>query len=106
VGVYQLTPLKRVCLCHCRSPLHYFLGGWRDGRFGALAMGLEHGAYCVGCCWGLMVILFALGVMSVVWMAAVAGIIFAEKVLPIGDRLTSWFAVAFVAAGVWVAGIR
>ena len=102
-GVYQLSPLKRVCLRHCRSPLHFVLGGWREGRVGALRMGLEHGGYCVGCCWGLMLILFSLGVMSIVWMLLIAGIIFAEKVLPFGNRLTPLFAVAFVAGGIWVA---
>jgi predicted metal-binding membrane protein len=102
-GIYQLTPLKRACLRHCRSPLHFILGGWREGHRGALLMGLEHGAYCVGCCWGLMLILFALGVMSITWMLVVAGLIFAEKVLPFGERLTPYFAVACVAAGIWVA---
>ncbi len=102
-GVYQLTPLKRVCLRHCRSPLHFVLVGWREGRSGALRMGFEHGGYCVGCCWGLMLILFVLGVMSLVWMTLVAGLIFAEKVLPFGHRLTSVFAVAFIAAGIWIA---
>lgn len=102
-GVYQLTPLKRVCLRHCRSPLDFVLGGWKEGTAGALRMGLEHGAYCVGCCWGLMLILFAIGVMSIVWMLVVAALIFAEKVLPFGHRLTPIFAVAFVAAGIWLA---
>jgi predicted metal-binding membrane protein len=102
-GVFELTPLKSVCLHHCRTPMHYVLGGWRDGRLGALRMGTEHGAYCVGCCWGLMILLFALGVMSLTWMAIVAGLIFAQKVLPHGEVLTRVFAVAFVAAGIWVA---
>ena len=102
-GVYQLTPLKRLCLSHCRSPMHYVLGGWRPGRLGAIRMGAEHGAWCVGCCWGLMLILFALGVMSVVWMLVVAGIIFAEKVLPFGERLPSALAIGLVIVGVWVA---
>lgn len=66
-------------------------------------MGLEHGAYCVGCCCGLMLILFVLGVMSIEWMLLVSGLIFAEKVLPFGHRLTPWFAAAFVLAGIWVA---
>jgi hypothetical protein len=66
-------------------------------------MGAEHGAYCVGCCWGLMVLLFALGVMSLVWMGIVAALIFAQKILPFGERLPYAFAVAFVAAGVWIA---
>jgi predicted metal-binding membrane protein len=102
-GVWELTPLKSVCLRHCRSPLHYVLGGWRGGYRGAIVMGAEHGAYCVGCCWGLMVVLFALGVMSLTWMVVVAGLIFAEKVLPRGQDLTRVFAVVLVAAGIWVA---
>jgi predicted metal-binding membrane protein len=102
-GIYELTPLKRVCLRHCRSPLHYVFGGWRPGWRGALRMGLEHGALCVGCCWGLMLILFALGVMSVVWMLVVTGLVFAEKVLPFGERLSRVVAVACVAAGIIVA---
>jgi predicted metal-binding membrane protein len=102
-GLYELTSLKRVCLRHCRSPLHFVLNSWRNGRAGAFRMGVEHGAYCVGCCWGLMVILFALGVMSLLWMAIVAALIFGQKVLPKGERLAPVFAVAFVAFGVWVA---
>lgn len=102
-GLYQLTPLKAVCLRHCRGPLHFVLHGWRDGPVGALRMGVEHGLFCVGCCWGLILVLFALGVMSLVWMAVVAALIFAEKVLPHGDRLTRPIAVGFVAVGIWVA---
>ncbi len=102
-GVYQLTPFKSICLKHCRSPLEFVLHGWRDGRLGSLRTGAAHGAYCVGCCWGLMLILFALGVMSIVWMAIVAAVIFAEKVTPVGARLTRPLAVAFVALGIWVA---
>jgi predicted metal-binding membrane protein len=102
-GLYELTPLKSVCLKHCRGPMHFLLHGWRHGVRGALRMGAEHGSYCVGCCWGLMVVLFALGVMSLTWMAAVAGLIFAQKVLPKGEHLTTLFAVAFIAIGIWVA---
>jgi predicted metal-binding membrane protein len=102
-GAYELTPLKTACLRHCRSPMHFVLGGWRNGIGGALRMGAEHGAYCVGCCWGVMVVLFGLGVMSIAWMAAVAGLIFAQKILPYGDRLTRVFALAFVATGAWIA---
>ena len=72
-AAYELTPLKDVCLGKCRSPLGFLLGSWRDGRSGALQMGAEHGAWCVGCCWALMASLFALGVMSIAWMAFVAG---------------------------------
>jgi predicted metal-binding membrane protein len=102
-GLYQLTPLKEVCLRHCRGPMHYVLHGWRDGKLGALRMGAEHGLFCVGCCWGLMVALFAVGVMSLFWMAVVAAVIFAEKVLPHGLRLARVFAVALVALGIWIA---
>ncbi len=102
-GLYQLSPLKRSCLRHCRSPTHYIRTGWRPGWSGAVRMGLEHGALCIGCCWGLMLILFALGVMSIVWMLVVAALIFAEKMLPFGERLSRMFAVAFVLVGIWVA---
>jgi len=102
-GVYQLTPLKNACLRHCRAPLHFVRRRWRDGGVGALGMGLEHGLFCVGCCSGLMLILFALGAMSLVWMTLIAGLIFAEKVLPFGTRLPAALAVCFLALGVWVA---
>ena len=81
-AVYELTPLKDVCLGKCRSPLGFLLGSWRDGPRGALWMGTRHGAWCVGCCWALMASLFALGVMSLVWMAVVAGLIALEKLVP------------------------
>ncbi len=81
-AVYELTPLKDVCLGKCRSPLGFLLGSWRDGPAGSLSMGTRHGAWCVGCCWALMASLFALGVMSLVWMAVVAGLIAVEKLLP------------------------
>jgi predicted metal-binding membrane protein len=81
-AVYELTPLKNVCLGKCRSPLGFLLSSWRDGRRGALRMGARHGAWCAGCCWALMASLFALGIMSVVWMAVVAGLIASEKLIP------------------------
>jgi predicted metal-binding membrane protein len=81
-AVYELTPLKAICLNKCRSPLGALLGSWRDGLPGALRMGTKNGAWCVGCCWALMASLFALGVMSVAWMAFVAGLIAVEKLLP------------------------
>jgi len=83
--------------------MHFLFHGWHEGKLGALRMGVEHGLYCVGCCWGLMVVLFALGVMSLFWMAVIAGVIFAEKVIPYGMRLTKALAVAFVALGIWIA---
>jgi predicted metal-binding membrane protein len=81
-ALYQLTPLKNVCLTHCRSPLMFLAEHWRNGRLGALRIGAEHGAWCVGCCWALMAALFAVGVMSLGWMAFVAALIAAEKLLP------------------------
>jgi predicted metal-binding membrane protein len=81
-AVYELTPLKNVCLAKCRSPLGFLLGNWRDGSFGAVVMGARHAAWCVGCCWALMAALFALGVMSLVWMAVIAAVIAAEKTIP------------------------
>jgi predicted metal-binding membrane protein len=103
-GLYELTPLKNVCLRHCRSPLHFVMHGFRPGWFGAFRMGAEHGAYCVGCCWGLMLALFAVGVMSLLWMAVVAGVIVAQKMLPLPQvYLTRGLAAVFVAAGIWVA---
>ncbi len=85
------------------APTPIFVAGWRPGPFGAVRMGVEHGTYCIGCCWGLMVILFALGVMSLFWMAVITGVVFAEKILPHCVRLSRVFAVAFVAFGIWVA---
>jgi len=104
-AVYELTPLKDVCLAKCRSPLGFLLGSWRDGPRGALEMGARHAAWCVGCCWALMAALFALGVMSLAWTALVAALIALEKTLPYG-RAVTWgtaavlvvLAVALVAA--------
>jgi predicted metal-binding membrane protein len=101
-GLYQLTPLKSACLRHCRSPLHVLLR-WRPGRLGALWMGIEHGAICVGCCIGLMLALFALGVMSLVWMGVVAVAILIEKALPGGEAFARLLAVVLIALGIWVA---
>jgi predicted metal-binding membrane protein len=88
-AAYQLTPVKDVCLGKCRSPLGFLIGTWRDGAGGAAQMGARHGAWCLGCCWALMVALFALGVMSLVWMAVVASLITVEKLLP-WRRVAVW----------------
>jgi predicted metal-binding membrane protein len=101
-AVYELTPLKNVCLGKCRSPLGALLGSWRDGRSGALRMGARNGAWCVGCCWALMAALFALGVMSVSWMALVAAIIAAEKAIPWRRIVTYGTATLLLALGVLV----
>jgi predicted metal-binding membrane protein len=102
-GAYELTPLKRACLRHCRSPLSFVLHRWREGRVGAFLMGLEHGAWCLGCCVGLMLVLVVLGVMSITWMAVVAAIIFVEKVLPGGQRIPVAVAVCLIGIGSWIA---
>jgi predicted metal-binding membrane protein len=102
-AAYQLTPLKRVCLRHCRSPLALVLGHWREGRLGAVRMGVEHGGWCVGCCWGLMLALFAVGVMSIAWMVIVSAAIFVEKVLPRGERLTWALGALLVGLALWIA---
>jgi predicted metal-binding membrane protein len=81
-AIYELTPAKYACLRRCRSPFSFLLGAWRDGAAGALRMGVEHGAWCVGCCWALMAALFVIGVMSVAWMGFVAALIAIEKLLP------------------------
>jgi predicted metal-binding membrane protein len=102
-AVYQLTPLKDVCLRHCRSPLMFLLDRSRPGRSGALAMGIDHGAYCVGCCWALMAALFALGVMSIGWMAFIAALIALEKLLPWRAVANRGIAVALLVLGLAVA---
>ncbi len=87
-ALYEITPLKDVCLTKCRSPLGFLLGTWRDGRLGALEMGSRHAGWCLGCCWALMAALFALGVMSLTWMAFVAALIALEKTIPWGRAVT------------------
>jgi predicted metal-binding membrane protein len=99
-AVYELTPLKDVCLGKCRSPLGFLLGSWRDGAAGGLQMGIRHGGWCIGCCWALMASLFALGVMSIVWMAFVAGVIAFEKLIPWRRVATYGTACVLVALGV------
>jgi predicted metal-binding membrane protein len=98
-GIYQLTPLKTVCLTKCQTPLSFILTSWRDGVQGAFWMGAKHGAYCLGCCWLLFVILFPIGIMNVAAMAVITALIFAEKSLPFGRRTGQIAAVAMVAYG-------
>jgi predicted metal-binding membrane protein len=99
-ALYELTPLKDVCLAKCRSPLGFLLGSWRGGLSGALQMGTKHGAWCVGCCWALFAALLALGVMSIAWMAFVAALIAAEKMLPWGRAVTYGTAAILLLLGV------
>jgi predicted metal-binding membrane protein len=102
-GAYQLTPLKRGCLRRCRTPLGFVAHRWREGPLGPVRLGVEHGVLCVGCCAGLMAVVFALGLMSLVGMAVVTLAIAAEKLLPGGERLSVAVAVGLVALGVLVA---
>ena len=102
-AVYQLTPLKNRCLTKCRGPLRFVLEAWRDGRGGALRMGMAQGAWCVGCCWALMASLFALGVMSVAFMAFVAALIAVEKLAPWRVAANRAIAVALLAIGIGLA---
>jgi predicted metal-binding membrane protein len=83
-GAWQLTPIKGVCLRHCRSPLSFLAQQWRPGRRGAFRMGLEHGTYCLGCCWFLMGLLFFGGIMNLFWIAGLAGFVLLEKTIPMG----------------------
>ena len=101
-AVYEVAPFKDVCLSKCRSPLGFLIGSWRDGLAGALKMGARHGAWCVGCCWALMASLFALGVMSIAWMAFIAGLIAVEKVLPWRRVVTYSTAALLLVLGVLV----
>jgi predicted metal-binding membrane protein len=101
-ALYELTPLKDVCLGKCRSPLGFLLGSWRGGASGAVQMGVRHGAWCIGCCWALMLSLFALGVMSIVWMAVVAGLIAFEKLIPSPRVATYGTAIVLLVLGVLV----
>ena len=104
-GVFQLTPLKRACLLRCRSPLGFLMSSWREGQRGILVMGLKHGAYCVGCCWMLMALLFVAGVMNLVWVGAIAVFVLMEKVAPKGEPLGRIAGVALIVAGIAV-GVR
>lgn len=102
-GMYQLTPLKSACLRRCRSPLAFLMERWRGGRLGALRIGAEHGLFCLGCCWALMVVLVVAGAMSLVWVVAIALAVLVEKLLPHGERWARVGGLALIALGVAVA---
>ncbi|MBV8948182.1 MAG: DUF2182 domain-containing protein [Solirubrobacterales bacterium] len=104
-AVYELTPLKDVCLAKCRSPLGFLLGNWREGSRGALEMGARHAGWCLGCCWALMAALFALGVMSLIWMALVAALVVLEKTLPWRRAVTGGTAALLLVLAVAVVAV-
>ena len=98
-GIYQFSPLKRVCLAHCRTPIGFLLGEWRIGVQGAFVMGLRHGLFCLGCCWSLMILLFVGGVMDIAWIAALSIAVAIEKMARYGDKLALVLGVVLIAAG-------
>lgn len=100
-GAFQWSPLKSACLKQCRTPMGFLMTSWREGRAGALRMGLEHGAYCLGCCWALMLLLFALGIMNLLWIAALSAFVLAEKALPIGENLSRATGLLLAGWGLW-----
>jgi len=101
-GLYQFTPLKRRCLRHCRSPSAFLRLHWRDGWEGAIVMGISHGLFCLGCCWALFSVMVAAGMMSVAWMIVMTLVVFAEKVMPYGPRISVAVAVGLIALGLLV----
>ena len=101
-GAYQLTPLKERCLSHCRTPLIFIMTSWREGRLGALRMGVRHGLWCFGCCWLLFAVLFPLGLMNVAAMLALTAVVFAEKSLSRGRLVTGAAAVVLIGYGALV----
>ncbi|MGH7906826.1 MAG: DUF2182 domain-containing protein [Candidatus Binataceae bacterium] len=104
-GLYQLLPLKQVCLRHCHSPIGFLISKWRDGAMGAFTMGLEHGAFCVGCCWMLMALLFVMGVMNLFWVAIIAVFVLFEKIAPWSRAIAGTAGIALIASGIWIAAL-
>ena len=104
-GVYQLLPLKDVCLQTCRNPLLFFTTRWRAGRLGAFRMGAEHCFSCVGCCWALMLVLFVAGVMNLLWVALIAAFVLIEKLLPFALYTSRVAGLALVGAGIVIATV-
>lgn len=102
-GVYQLTPLKNACLRRCRSPAEFLSSHWRRGNAGAFRMGIEHGVYCVGCCWLLMSLLFVVGVMNLLWVAVIAAFVLIEKLVPQGETTAKINGVALLALALFLA---
>lgn len=102
-GIYQWLPIKESCLSHCRSPLGFLATSWREGKRGAVRMGLQHGMFCVGCCWLLMALLFVAGVMNLLWIAVLSAVVLVEKVVPRGALIARMAGVLLIAAGVAIA---
>jgi predicted metal-binding membrane protein len=105
-GIYQLTTLKQVCLGKCQSPIGFLMTHWRDGASGAFRMGVEHGAFCVGCCWMLMALLFVVGVMNLAWVAAISAFVLLEKATPWGNAIAKVSGAALIAGAIAIALVR
>ncbi len=101
-GVFQFTPLKHACLQHCRGPLDVIMHGWKPGLIGALSTGMWHGAYCAGCCWALMLLLFAAGVMNIMWVALISIFVLIEKLAPRAELLARIAGAVLIATGIWL----
>jgi predicted metal-binding membrane protein len=103
-GIYQWTPVKEACLSYCQAPLTFIMrhGGFRPDPAGALTLGVRHGLYCIGCCWAFMLLLFVGGIMNLLWIAALAGLVLLEKVLPFGKFVSRTAGCVFIASGVWL----
>jgi predicted metal-binding membrane protein len=100
-GLYQFSPLKRVCLARCRTPVGFLIGEWRGGALGSFLMGWRHGLFCLGCCWALMTLLFVGGVMNLAWIVALTIVVAIEKLAPGGERVGTVLGAALVGAGLW-----
>ncbi len=101
-GIFQFAPFKNKCLSHCRSPLNFLMTGWREGKLGALRMGLSHGLHCTGCCWFLMLLLFVAGVMNLWWIAILTAFVLVEKLLPQTRGFSRFSGVALLLWGSWL----
>ena len=101
-GLFQMTPLKAMCLGKCRAPIGFLLTNWRAGRIGAFQMGLKHGQYCIGCCWALMMLLFVGGLMSLTTIAVLSGLVAIEKLTPRGEQISRLGGGLLIAWGLWL----
>jgi predicted metal-binding membrane protein len=105
-GIYQMTPLKRACLMSCSAPVDFLMHHWREGTFGAFRLGVQHGVLCVGCCWALMLLLFAGGVMNLAVIGALTAFVLMEKLTPLGPRSLRATGLLLIAAGMWIVTVH
>jgi predicted metal-binding membrane protein len=101
-GIFQFTPLKHACLSHCRTPLGFLMNEWQEGNRGALRMGLQHGNFCVGCCWLIMTLLFVAGVMNLLWVATITAYVLFEKIIPQGYWVSRAIGLLIIVWGTWI----